>query len=82
MKNNDMGKKKVKELSKILENKQSVEFVHNNLFYELFDGSEGGYIVNVYSSDKKDEDGCYLDEYLVDGGLCTGSSKDAIEFML
>jgi len=82
MKNNDIGKKKVKELSKILEIKQSVTFGHNNLFYELFDSSEGGYIVNVYSSDKKDEDECYLDKYLVDGGLCTGSSKDAIEFML
>lgn len=69
-------------LSKILDHYQKVEFRYNNLYYEIFDSSNGGYMVNIYSEDEKDEDNCYLDEYLVDGGLCTGSCKDAIEFML
>jgi len=46
--------------------------------YEIFESAERGYVVNVYS----DEDGEYLDKYLVDGGLCSGTVKDAIEFML
>jgi len=38
--------------------------------------------INIYSSDEKDESGEYRDEFNVDGGLCSGSAKDAIEFML
>lgn len=69
-------------LSQILFIYKKVEFKHNNLFYEIFDSSNGGYVINVYSSDKKDEDGYYLEENIVDGGLCTGNVTDAIEFML
>jgi len=69
-------------LSKILDAEQSVEFIFNNFYYEIFESSESGYIVNVYSSDEKDEYGCYLDKHNIDGGLCTGSAKNAIEFML
>ena len=38
-------------------------------------------MINIYSSNEKDEDDEYLFEN-IDGGLCTGSPKDAIEFML
>ncbi len=69
-------------LSKILDLYQRVEFKYNNLYYEVFDSSNSGYIINVFSSDIKDEGGYYLEDNFVDGGLCTGSSKDAIEFML
>jgi len=69
-------------LSKLLELGDTVEFTYNNLYYEIFKSSESGYIINIYSSDEKDKDGCYLDKYNIDGGLCTGNSKDAIEFML
>ncbi len=69
-------------LSKLLDMGETVEFIYNNLFYEIFESSESGYIVNVYSSDKKDEYGCYLDKHNIDGGLCTGSAKNAVEFML
>lgn len=69
-------------LSKILEHHEEVEFVYNNIHYEIFASSESGYIVNIYKSDEKDEYGQYLEQNNIDGGLCTGSCKDAIEFML
>jgi len=72
----------IKTLSKLLELGETVEFNYNNLHYEVFESSESGYIVNVYSCDEKDEYGCYLDKNNIDGGLCSGSSKDAIEFMM
>lgn len=72
----------IKTLSQILFIYQRVEFKHNNLYYEIFDSVNGGYVINVYSSDQTDEDGYYLKDNIVDGGLCTGDAKDAIEFIL
>ncbi len=69
-------------LSKFLELNQSVEFTYNNRYYEVFVSADSGYVVNLYSSDEKDEYAEFLEENLVDGGLCTGSAKDAIKFML
>ena len=69
-------------LSKFLLLNQSVEFKYNNLYYEIFLSADSGYVVNLYSSNEKDEYGEYKDEFNVDGGLCSGSAKDAIEFML
>jgi len=69
-------------LSKRLEHNQELEFVYNNLNYEIFESTQGGYVVNVYSNDERDENGDYLEQNNIDGGLCTGSCKDAIEFML
>lgn len=69
-------------LSQILFIYKRVEFKHKNLVYEIFDSSCTGYVINIYSSDQKDEDGYYLEENIVDGGLCTGNVTDAIEFML
>ena len=69
-------------LAKILELYQRVEFRYNNLYYEVFvSGVENGYMINIYSNSQKDEDG-FLEENIVDGGLCRGSSTDAIEFMM
>jgi len=69
-------------LSKRLEHNQEVEFIYNNLHYEIFASSESGYAVNIYSSGEKDENEEYLEQNIIDGGLCSGNSKDAIEFML
>lgn len=69
-------------LSKFLALNQSVEFTFNGLYYEVFESASSGYVVNIYSSDEKDEYGEYQDKFNIDGGLCTGSAKDAIEFML
>lgn len=70
-------------LAKILDLYQRVEFKYNNLYYEVFtSGDTTGFMINIYSSSDKDEDGCFLDKNMVDGGLCTGSSCDAIEFMM
>lgn len=69
-------------LSKLLDIGNTVEFTYNDLYYEIFESSESGYIVNVYTSNEKDEYDCYLEKYNIDGGLCSGSSRDAVEFMM
>jgi len=69
-------------LSKFLILNQSVEFAYNSLYYEVFESADSGYVVNLYSSNEKDDDGEFIEVNLVDGGLCSGSARDAIEFML
>ena len=69
-------------LSKLLDMGETIEFKYDGLFYEIFESTATGYIVNVYTSDEKDEYDCYLDKHNIDGGLCSGSAKDAVEFML
>lgn len=71
-----------KELADILKTNKSLEFQYNNLYYQIFESSEIGYVINIYSSNEKDENGDYLDINLIDGGICTGNTKDAIEFLL
>ena len=78
----DMGKIKIREYANMLENGETVEFVYNGFFYEIFESADSGYVVNVYLDNEKDEYGNYLDKHIIDGGLCTGSAKDAVEFML
>lgn len=77
-----MNKNNISKLADILEKDKSVEFKYNNLFYEIFKSCDTGYMVNLYSSNEKDEDGCFLDENIIDGGLCTGSASDAVWFMV
>lgn len=77
--NNELN---IKELADILKTNKSLEFQYKNLHYQIFESSELGYCVNVYSSNDKDENGDYLDSNLVDGGICTGSAKNAVEFLL
>lgn len=72
----------IKELADILKTNKSLEFQYKNLYYQIFESSELGYCVNVYSTNQKDENGDYLDCNLVDGGVCTGSAKDAIGFLI
>ncbi len=72
-----MQQSKIKKLTKTLKQNKAVEFKHNGFYYEVFESADSGYIVNLYSSDTKDEYGSYLD-----GGLCTGNTIDAIGFML
>lgn len=82
MKEADMNKVELKKLANILESNKTVEFIHNGFYYEIFKSADTGYIVNVYSSDKKDEYGEYIEDNCIDGGLCSGSAEDAIGFML
>lgn len=77
-----MNKNNISKLADILKKDTYVEFTYNNLFYEIFESANGGYIVNLYSSNEKDEDECYLEENIIDGGLCTGSASDAVWFMV
>ena len=69
-------------LSKLLKFHQSVEFKYNGFYYEVFKSADSGYVVNLYSSNEKDDNKQYIEANLVDGGLCSGSERDAIEFML
>jgi hypothetical protein len=77
-----MQQSKIKKLTKALRQNKAVEFRHNGFHYEVFESMNSGYIVNLYSSGTQDEYGSYLDEHLIDGGLCTGDAEDAIGFML
>ena len=77
-----MNKNNISKLADILKKDTYVEFNYNNLFYEIFESSNGGYMVNLYSSNEKDEDGEYLEDNIVEGGLCTGSASDAVCFLL
>ena len=65
----------------ILIKNKSVEFGYNGFHYEVFESADSGYIVNMYGSSDRDEDGCYRDENLIDGGICYGNAMDAIRFM-
>jgi len=73
---------KINTLARLLKSENSVEFKHNGFYYEVFESADSGYIVNLYSSDEKDDDEQYVEANLVDGGLCSGKERDAIEFML
>ena len=73
---------KINRLSRLLKNESSVEFKHNGFYYEVFESADSGYVVNVYSSNEKDEYEQYIEANLIDGGLCSGNEREAIEFML
>ena len=77
-----MTQSKIKKFTKTLKQNKEVEFTHNGFYYDVFESADSGYIVNLYSSDIKDEYGSYLDENIIDGGLCAGNAIDAIGFML
>jgi len=77
-----LEKNKINTLARILNNKNIVEFKHNELYYEIFKSADSGFIVNLYSNDARDEDSELIEANIVDGGLCDGSAKDAVEFML
>ncbi len=77
-------KKDIKRLhAQILEQRGFVTFYDGDL-YEIHE-SDGGYMVDVYEIS---DEGLLIDEVdarlmrPVDGGLCTGSAMDAIEFMM
>ncbi len=82
MKTDEMGAAAIDDFANILKDGNTAEFIFNDFYYEIFESCEEGYVVNIYSSNQKDENGNYLDKYMIDGGLCTGSAKDAVEFML
>lgn len=69
-------------LADSLKTNESLEFQYNDLFYQVFESEDLGYIINVYTSNEKDENGDFLDSNMIDGGICTGNAKDAIEFLL
>lgn len=75
-------KNKMNTIARALKNDGSVTFEFEKSYYEIFESDESGYVVNVYSSADRDEDGELLDSNIIDGGHCTGSARDAVEFML
>ena len=77
-----MTESKIEELADILHSANIVEFFHKGFYYEVFLSTDSGYIVNIYSSDERDDEGELIEANMIDGGLCSGSEKDAIGFML
>ena len=73
---------KINTLERVLKNTKRVEFQKNGLFYEIFESSNDGYEINIYSKNSKSDNGEYCESDIIDGGTCTGSARDAIEFML
>ena len=69
---------KINTLERALKNTKKVEFQNDGLFYEIFESSNG-YEINVYTDKTKDENSEYLESNIVDGGVCSGSARDAIE---
>jgi len=77
-------KSRIKELyAKILESEREVMFYDDDWVYVIFESSNGGWNVDVFTLD---ETMYYNAEHyeleFVDGGLCTGDAYDAIEFMM
>jgi len=77
-----MSESKIEELADILQNANIVEFFHKGVYYEIFASADSGYVVNIYSTDKRDAEGELIESNMIDGGLCSESVKDAIGFML
>ena len=66
----------------ILIRHHSVHFEYNGFYYEVFESADSGYVVNMYCSNERDDNGCYLEKNLIDGGVCHGNAMDAIRFMI
>ena len=77
-----MNRTNISKLSEILEKEKSVEFKYNNLFYQIEERSYGGYVVNLYSSNEKDEDDEYNPDDGLDGGFCDGSALNAVTYFI
>ncbi len=54
-------------------------FEYDGFIFEI-NGSDGGFMVEVFDPTYTDDHG--LEAVHIDGGLCTGSERDAVEFMI
>ena len=73
-----MKNKKAKKLAKKLKTTGRVEFMHKGILFMIWD-AEAGWMLNKFDLSLFIE-GDRLEAF--DGGLCTGSAKDAVEFLL
>ena len=73
---------KINSLARVLKNEGNVEFKHNGFFYEIFKSANTGFVINLYSSNDKDDEGELIESNMIDGGLCHGNAKDAVIFMI
>jgi len=64
----------------ILETQGYLTFEYDGFIFEINEGSEGGFMVEIYEPTYTDDDD--IEAVHVDGGLCTGSERDAVEFMI
>ena len=74
----------IKALAKELEEEQSLNIEYNCTVYMIWwSDSNGGWYYEIYQGDINFTDTeQYEEDESIDGGLCTGSTKDAIEMML
>ena len=71
-----MKKKRVKKLAKKLSKNSDVVFVYKDIVYVIqYSPDNSGWMIDLI-------DPYDIESSPYDGGLCTGSTKDAIEFML
>ena len=73
-----MKTKKVKKLANRLKTTGRVEFMDKGILFMIWD-VEDGWMLNKFKLDLF-LDGDRLESF--DGGLCTGSARDAVEFLL
>ncbi len=67
-----MTQETIKILAKQLDDDNEITFHYNDLSYRIYwSFTEGGWMIDIIKDDK-----------IIDGGLCTGSTEDTIEFML
>jgi hypothetical protein len=68
------------ELAVELEENESVAFFYKDMEYIIYSSCcEDGYMIDIFNPKDKKSKEDYEPFY---GGLCTGSPRDAIEFML
>ncbi len=73
-----MKKSKLKLLTLYLNEHNEIQFIHKKQYFNIwFSSSDYGWQINRYNINSN-----IIPPEPDDGGLCTGSAKDAIEFML
>lgn len=72
-------KDKKESLINELESNKIIEFEHFGLWYYIFESeTDAGYYIDIY----EDEETMLEREESMNGGLCTGTAKDALEMFI
>ena len=73
-----MTKVEIEELGSQLDRDKQVTFIENNKLFVIVEGSYG-WDVNMYYIYETGDNG---ELEVADGGMCTGTAVDAVEFLL
>ena len=75
-----MNTKTIELYTGILELEREITIANGSTQIDIFESDEGWYIQTYTLNTVKDSDSYLLNDD--DGGLCTGSARDAVEFFL